>query len=352
METYDEIYQRMKSTYEANTQLPFCEESDIAVRLKVLAGEIYNAQTNMEWLKRQMFSSTAGGEYLDYLASQRGLKRKSATKAQGEITFYISEPTDHAIIISKGAVVATADSEPLRYVTTEDEEISPGNVLVSVYAEAEQAGTASNIGKGFATVPVSVPAEIESVTNREAFADGEDEESDDELRERIKRSYLNQSNGTNAAYYEQLALSVEGITKVGVVGRVRGNGTVNVYVCGKNSAASDAAVAKAQMLMSIGRELNVDVLVQKAQFLSVPLDVIVYAVSGYSKAEVRSACQKAFEDYVYSLPVGGKLYLSALGAGLLATGCISNYTFGGEMADTLCSATQCFLPGEATIEVK
>lgn len=351
METYDEIYQRMKSTYEANAGYPFCEESDIAVRLRVLAGEIYNAQTNTEWLKRQMFSSSAGGEYLDYLASQRGLERKGATKAQGELTFYISEPTDHAIIISKGAVVATADSEPLRFVTTEDEEISAGNVLVSVYAQAEQAGGASNIGKGFATVPVSVPAEIESVTNREAFVGGEDEESDDELRERIKRSYLNRSNGTNAAYYEQLALSVEGIAKVGVVGRARGGSTVDVYVCGKNSAASDAAVAKAQALMDDGRELNVDVLVQKAQFLSVPLNVKVYAVSGYGDAEVSGACQRAFEDYVYSLPVGGRFYLSSLGARLLATGCISTYTFGGEAADAVCASTQCFLPGEVTIEV-
>lgn len=351
MENYNEIYQRMKNAYEQSSRAVFNEESDIAIRLKVLAGEIYNAQTSMEWLKRQMFSSTASGEYLDYLASQRGLKRKQATKAQGELMFLISEPKDHAIIIPKGAVVATTDSEPLRFVTTEDEEISAGGVLVSVYAEAEEPGSRSNIGKEQAIVPVSIPAEIETVTNKVVFEAGEDAESDDELRERIKASYLNQSNGTNAAYYEQLALSVEGIAKAGVAGRVRGQGTVNVYVCGKNTAASDAAVAKVQALMNKERELNVDVTVYKAQFVNYDLAVSVKAKSGYGESEVRTKCRNVFVDYVNSLPVGGKLYLSALGARLLATDCIVNYTFGGEMADTSCTVTQCFLPGNISIEV-
>lgn len=351
MDNYSEIYNRMKSAYEGESGLPFGEQSDIAIRLKVLAGEIYNAQVNMDWLKRQMFSETASGKYLDYLASQRGLERKQAVKARGEITFFISQPIEHAIIIPKGAVIATADSEPLRFVTTEDEEISAGNVLVSVYAEAEAAGCSSNIGKGLAVVPVSVPAEIETVTNRVEFKGGEDAETDDELRERIKDSYLNQSNGTNAAYYRQLALSVEGIAKAGVAGRVRGAGTVNVYVCGKSSAAGSAAVLKAQALMDKGRELNVDVKVYGAQLVPYDLAATIKPKSGYSSAEVTEKCQNAFESYVYSLPVGGKLYLSALGARLLATGCVENYTFGGEMSDASCTVTQCLVPGEAAIEV-
>ena len=42
----------------------------------------------------------------------------------------------------------------------------------SVYAEAEQAGSNGNIGLGCAVVPVSVPTEIETVTNREKFTGG------------------------------------------------------------------------------------------------------------------------------------------------------------------------------------
>ena len=49
METYDEIYGRMKNAYERETGDSFNEVSDIAIRLKVLAGEIFKLQTNLEW---------------------------------------------------------------------------------------------------------------------------------------------------------------------------------------------------------------------------------------------------------------------------------------------------------------
>ena len=76
METYDEIYGRMKNAYEHETGDSFNEVSDIAIRLKVLAGEIFKLQTNLEWWKRQMFAVSASGECLDKLASQRGIERK------------------------------------------------------------------------------------------------------------------------------------------------------------------------------------------------------------------------------------------------------------------------------------
>lgn len=102
METYDEIYGRMKNAYEHETGDSFNEVSDIAIRLKVLAGEIFKLQTNLEWWKRQMFAVSASGECLDKLASQRGIERKKAMKSTGEITFNISQPCSHDIIIPKG----------------------------------------------------------------------------------------------------------------------------------------------------------------------------------------------------------------------------------------------------------
>ena len=72
METYNEIYTRMKNRYIEESGSDFDEKSDIAVRLKVLAGEIYNAETSIEWLKRQIFVTTASGEFLDEIAEQRG----------------------------------------------------------------------------------------------------------------------------------------------------------------------------------------------------------------------------------------------------------------------------------------
>lgn len=352
METYDEIYERMKKKYEQESGAQFDEASDIAIRLKVLAGEIYNANVNMEWIKNQMFVETATGERLDYIARQRGLERKPAQKAQGEITFFISEPIDHTIIIPKGSVAATAEEIPRRFVTTVDEEITQGNTLVSVYAEAEKAGSSGNAVYGAVTVAVDVPSEIEWVKNREAYVGGTDEESDEELRKRIRDSYLRLPNGTNAAYYEQLALTVGGIAKARAVGKTRGNGTVNVYVSGEGKSAASAAVNKAQTLISSKRELNVDVLVENAGLVDFDLDVTVYKREEFSDSEIKEKCKVAFNEFIRLLGIGEKLYLSALGKALLDTGCILNYEFNVEMSDTSIAASQCFKAGNVSVLVK
>lgn len=351
MENYSDIYERMKKKYEQVSGSEFDEASDIAIRMKVLAGEIYNAQVNADWLKRQMFVTTASGEYLDYFASQRGLERKQATKAQGELTFFISAPKDHDIVIPIGSVVATNDSEPLRYRTTETEVIRAGNTLVSVYAEAEKPGKNWNIEIGYAVVAVSVPSEIEYVRNREAFVGGTDAESDNELRERIKSTFVSPSNGTNAAYYESLALSVEGISKAGVVPKLRGIGTVNVYVYGDGKDASSTAIANAQSLISKNRELNVDVKVYAAQVYKYNLDITVKAKSGFQSSVVKQKCGQAFTDYINSLPIGGKLYLSGIGKYIMDTGCVENYEFNTSMSNDEISGTQCFGVGSMDIEV-
>lgn len=352
METYDEIYERMKTRYEQESGAQFFDASDIAIRLRVLAGEIYNAQVNMEWIKNQMFVETATGQRLDYLAKQRGLERKPAQKAQGEITFFISEPVDHTIIIPKGCVASTAEEVPRRFVTTEDEEIAQGNVLVSVYAEAEKAGSDGNAALGTVTVAVDVPSEVEWVQNREPYTGGTDEESDEMLRERIRDSYLRLPNGTNAAYYEQLALTVEGISKAKAVGRVRGSGTVNVYVSGDGTEPADTAVNNAQALLSSKRELNVNVLVAKANLVDFDLDVIVYKREEFSDSEVTAKCKEAFENFIKQLDIGEKLYLSALGKALLDTGCILNYEFNVQMDDTPVAQSQCFKARNVSVLVK
>lgn len=351
MEIYEEIYNRMKDKYERESETLIDEKGDIAIRLKVLAGEIYNAQVNFEWLKNQMFADTASGEFLDYLALQRGLSRKQAVKAQGEITFFISQPTDHNIIIPVGTVAATDDSTPVRFVTTEEGEITAGNTLISLYAEAEIPGRSGNVLQKTVTVGVSVPTEIETLSNPVAFNGGEDEETDNELRERIKSSFINQSNGTNKAYYEKLALSVEGITKASAVAKIRGAGTVNLYVSSNNGNADSSAIQKLQALVNEERELNVDVAVYNATAENYDFIVRITPKSGYSETEVKSQCKTTFEKFINSLPIGSKLYLSALGKALMETECVENYEFDTSMQNMEIAASQRFAVGTVEITV-
>lgn len=108
METYEEIYQRMCERYRQESGAPFDEASDIAIRLRVLAGELYNMQTSMEWLKRQLFPSKATGEFLDRFAQQRGLVRRSASKATGKLRFSVNEVKLSPVVIPAGTEIGRA----------------------------------------------------------------------------------------------------------------------------------------------------------------------------------------------------------------------------------------------------
>ncbi len=341
----------MKNKYELLSGAQFDEASDIAIKLKVLAGEIYNAQTELEWFKRQMFAETATGSCLDLIAAQRGLERKSATKAKGKILFVLAEALDYDIQIPKGSCAAVAGETPVRFVTIEEGVIVAGSISARINAEAAEAGSIGNASAHTVNVPVNVPSEILRVSNTSAFMDGCDDETDDELRERIRSTYIKLPNGTNAAYYEQLALTVDGVAKAGAVGRYRGDGTVDVFISGNGTKASSQMVSKVQLLLNEKRELNVDVKVSAANMVTYDLDVVLYKKNEFTDEEVKAKCLEAFKDYINSIGIGGRVYLSGLGRYLLNTGCLENYEFNSTMDDMSLSKSQCFTAGSAVMVV-
>lgn len=351
METYEEIYQRMKEKYIEERGAAFDEASDIAIRLRVLAGELYNMQTNLAWLQRQLSPATADGRFLDYFAEQRGLSRYTASRARGKLLFRVDEVLDVPVVIPRGTAVAAEGESPVTVYTTEDSVLPVNTYSVAVNAEAEETGYRGNIDVGTARYPINVPSEIDSVTNPATFQGGADEESDTALRERVRDSYISRPNGMNAAYYIALATSVEGITKAGVVPKLRGAGTVNVYVCGTDDNISNDKLAEVQLVLEKARELNVDVLVAQAMSTYYDLKVTVHARAGFENSEIIEKCTDAFESYITGLPVGGKVYLSQLGKYLMDTGCIDTYEFDVSMTNQTTAGSNCFVTGDVDIEV-
>ena len=351
-ETYEQIYQRMKTRWQEESGAVCDEASDIAIRLRVLAGEIYNMQTETEWLKRQMFPATATGVYLDYFAEQRGLSRREAVKARGAVSFRVAEIKSVPVAIPRGTVVSTTGIDPVRLVTTEDAVLPASTYSVTVPAEAEQAGARGNIRAHTAEIPVSVPAGIDTVTNNAAFRGGADREGDTTLRERIRMSYVDHPNGMNAAHYISKVLEVEGITRAGVMSKPRGAGTVDVYVAGYSGTVSDAKLLEAQTVIERSRGINVDVTVARATSQSYDMTVTIIPVAGYSQSEIVSLCTDAFADYIASIPIGGTLYLGKLGKYLMDTGCVETYVFDSSMTNTTIPATKFFVAGDVSVAVQ
>lgn len=325
MDSYDEILARMKDNYAQLAGFEVPELSDIDIRLKVLASEVYNNQVNIEFIKRQMFPTTATGEYLDLHAEDRGLSRKESVKATGKIKFFVPAQLSTDLDIPKGTYVATSGSQSYRFITNEDAVITAGSLSVSVPATAEKGGTASNILANCADVLITAVPGISKVNNPKAFTGGTDVESDEELRSRILDTYISISNGTNTAYYKKLALSVAGVTGVCVVPRVRGTGTVDVYIANNNSKANASLIAEVQNLMDTQREVNVDVKVYTAEPLRVDLSIQLTVEDGYDFDTVAETVEQEITNYVSSLNVGEDVMDTHLGKVILSVPGVYTY---------------------------
>ncbi len=347
---YNAVLERMQSRFAALAGYAADDASDIGIRLKVLAGEIVNLGTALSWVKTQMFPETATGESLDRHAAQRGITRKAAVPASGALTFTRNRVLSYDVPVPKGTVCATPGLGGVRMVTTEDGVLSQGAISVTVPAATETGGSAGNTAAETVTVMVTPPPGVNDVTNAQPFTGGADAESDEELRKRLMESYRNIPNGTNAAFYRDVALSFEGIYSVGVVPRAEGNGTVALYLAGKGAAPGEELLARVKAELDRLREINVDVTVQPAELVPVKVVVYVSPREGYSMETVRAACKESLARYFASLSIGEPFLLAAAGEAVYHTPGVKNYAFDDYFcADTAMEATQLAVAGEFTV---
>ena len=351
MRTYEEILNSMKEKYENLTGSVVCEESDIGIRMRILGGEIYSALQNAEWLKRQMFPDTAEGDYLEKHAAMRGLERRGAAPSFGVVTFSLSEALTAPVAIPKGTVVGTQGENAQRFETLEDAVIEVGETAADVQVRALLAGREGNVRRETVNVLVTSPAYIDRVTNKNPFSGGVDPESDESLRERIIDSFINVSNGTNCAYYRNMALKVEGVTSAGVVPKERGAGTVDIYIASENTEATDEQVEMVQDVLSELREVNVDVQVHKATPVHVSIMPSVAVKEGYEFEEVREKCEEALHDYIATRGVGGKVLLIEAGELLYHIEGVKQYSFTSMVnSNVLCKPYQYPVPFEIIVK--
>ncbi len=327
MNSYESILASMKEKYTELSGNNIPDGSDIDIRMKLLAGEIFSGEAHLDFLKRQMFAKTATGEFLDNHAEDRGLSRKQAVKSSGLVAFRVNEARSEDIIIPSGTIVSTSGSSSIRFITDSTEVLAAGSVRKSVHCIAERAGADGNVSAGTIDVMVSSVIGIDNIINTGAFSGGADRESDDELRERILDTYRNVSNGCNAAYYKKLAQNVDGVYSVKVVPRARGAGTVDVNICGQGEMVSNTAVARVQALLNENRELNVDVRANAATEVIVSFGVNIMVRDGYSFRDVKTRLTSAVRDYVLSLGVGGDVVESQLGGVIASVEGVYDYIF-------------------------
>ncbi len=164
---------------------------------------------------------TLTGSELERFVGMFGFGRMMGRQATGLVTFTLADPATQDIWISSTTQVYVPNEDVnnlLVFVTTASGSIPFGSSTVTVPAECAVPSIRGNVPIDTIT-GLGSNLGVTMVTNPVAFQGGMDPETDDQLRERFKRTFLRNVAGTRA-FYEALCLQHDYVSRVKVLGPI------------------------------------------------------------------------------------------------------------------------------------
>ena len=182
-----------------------------------------------------IFPEWSYGEFLDAHAQTRGMTRKAATPATGELTITGTPGT----VIPAGSMFSTTSLNPedsaMSYITTAQATI-PAMGSVNVNIQCTEAGSEGNTGENTIILLASSITGITAVTNPEEVSGGTDQETDEDLIARIEEYDQTQGDSFvgNMADYRRWATSVAGIGNASIIPPTDDSGIVQIVLTDTN----------------------------------------------------------------------------------------------------------------------
>lgn len=347
MKSVDEIYQELLAAFARRAGFVPEDACDLAVRLYAAAAQIQALDIQAEWVLDQSFPQTAQGVYLDRHAAMRGLSRLPASQAIGTLRFSVDSPPALPVAIPAGTVCMTSDER--RFQTTDGVTLEVGKTCVDAPAEALEAGSGGNAVAGAVRFLTACPVAVTACVNPAAFSGGCDAEDDETLRQRVLESYRRLPNGANASWYEQTAMTHDGVAAARAVGRARGIGTVDVYIAGENGLPGAALLEEVQSDLQERREIAVDVEVKVPATAVVDVSTAIAVRAGADFDEVKVQAELAIANLFTGRMLGRPVLLAELGSRLYALEGVENYHLSAPAADLAANSTVLPVLGTLTV---
>jgi len=249
------------------------------------AGAAAMAEDVIRTLGEELLALTLDGaenEELDRWGGDRystTVPRKAATPAVGTVQFTRPTTAAGAVVQPSGSIVRTSGG--VRVETLAAASFGAGSLgPVNVPARAVEAGTAGNVDENTITAFVSAktdPALL--VTNPDVFAGGDDTETDERFKARLRAFFAAARRGVLAAI-EFGALTVPGLRQAAAVELVSlplgvPNGLVRIYVADAQGRANADLVALVEtaLLDFRGAGIVADVLAAVPYYQAIELDL-------------------------------------------------------------------------------
>ncbi|RFB95229.1 hypothetical protein B5K11_09780 [Rhizobium leguminosarum bv. trifolii] len=257
---------------------------------KVLAGLAHEFELRMAYLTKQLFISTATGQWLVQQCSDIGIYRKQAAAASGLIT-----GTGAALAVYPAGIRFVSGN--ITYLSTAPA-TADGAGALTVVVTSEVRGAASNRDPGGLLAladPVLYPdLSTEWEVDDDGLGGGADIESDDSLRARGLQRKRNPPGGGTLTDYEQAATDVPGVLKAWAFRGSNSIGSVFVYFLfeGREGFIPEAGdVAVVQAAIDAKRLIRVDDSVAVAP-VAHPVDITIDNLSA-DTPEIRAAIETA-----------------------------------------------------------
>lgn len=346
--TYEEILSAMQEMFVKLTGMAADDASDVGIRMRVLAGQIYALETQTDFIERQCFPETATGKYLDRHGVQRNLTRKGASKAVGKLLFSRSAPNSEETIIPIGTIAA--GSAEMRYRTIEEGTVLPGSILAAVKAEACDGGYDGNAAANTINSLVNPPAGIESVTNPDPFTGGREEETDEQFRKRIMLAYRDMPNGANKAYFRELAMQNPEVLCADIVPALPERGLSTMYIRAKNGEKSEELLKSVSDYVTENSPICSIVTVFYGDTQKQNVSVRIKVKPGFNKDETKTKCRNALTAHLNSLMLGDDLLTADLADVLYHVPGVDNYWITEPKDDVSLGASLQIVPGKVSVE--
>lgn len=333
MRTVEEIYQGLAADFLADSGVTAGGSGELSARFYAVAAQIYSLYVQAEWTRRQCFPQSAEGEQLDSHAQLRGLTRRQAVKATGTVRFYVDGERAFATQVPKGTVCMTADG--IRFLTTQAGGVAAGGTQLDLPVEAAEPGASGNVPAGSVVFMAVPPVGVTACANLEAFSNGQDTEGDQALRERVLATFRRLANGANKAFYEQQAMSFDGVAAVTVLPRNRGVGTVDVVIAAQGGMPDDELVQAVQDHFDQVREIAVDVQVSKPQQCQVDMSVNITVEQGQDFETVAKAVEATLQGWFTGARLGQSVLRAQLTTLLFGVEGVANCAITEPSSDVL-----------------
>ena len=199
--------------------------SDAQVLARTISGTAYGMYGYLNWIAEQILPDRADEETLERIAALRlNQPRKVAQPAKGVVGFSAAA----GALLDVDVVLQAADGRTYKVTTGVTTVVGANTTTI----EAVNAGVLGNAEAGLVLTWVQP---VEGVANAftvlaPGLAGGIAQESVEQLRARVVRSYRVIPNGGSADDYETWALEVPGITRAWCRRNYVGPGTVGLFV--------------------------------------------------------------------------------------------------------------------------